>query len=275
MGHWVCGHNYAVILFCRTGKLINTFYFHSGTVNLLFTPPKTIRKKLQNWYIIFLSSNILSFCSVAEDKSVIIYSLKTLDVIHILGGHPSSVVSVYWRVDLDYLLVRCSDGSVCIWQLSTGLLERRVFGKVAAELIERSEGPGSCRRPTVKMSFSKQSAFAEQSKGFLESLSVTVSDTEPDVQLLTLSVRRLIGFMNTKKDLIRDTILKKETKETLNHSLISALAYTLQYGKNKHLQLLRDRLGISNPNPTPYIGLKGYDTMFFAHMQLVLALHSH
>jgi WD40 repeat protein len=234
-----------------TGKQLAVFHYHSGVVNLLFTPPKTIRKKLQN-----------CFCSVAEDRSVIIYSLKTLEVIHILGGHSSSVVSVYWRVDLDYLLVRCSDGSVCIWQISTGLLERRVFGKVAAELIERSEGPGSCRRPTVKISFSKQSAFAEQSKGFLESLSLTVSDTEPDVQLLMLSIRRLIGFMNSKKDLIRDTVLKKETKEKLPHSLISALAYTLQYGKHKNLALLRERLGISTPQPTPYIGLKGAGSTF-------------
>jgi len=241
-----------------TGDLLQEFFYHSGALNLIFLPPKTIRKKMQN-----------CFCSVAEDRSVVIYSIRTMEVIHVLGGHSSSVLAVYWRVDLDYLLVRCSDGSVYIWQLSTGLLERRVFGKVAAELIERSEGPGSSRRPTVKISFSKQSAYTEVSKGFLESVPLSVTDTEPDVQLLMLSVRRLIGYVNSKRDLIREVLQKREQQEAnpseekyLPYSLICALAYVFQYGVHKSLSELRQLLKIESPEPAAYIGLKGVGSTF-------------
>jgi WD40 repeat protein len=263
-----------------TGELLQEFNYHSGAVNLIFLPPKSIRKKLQN-----------CFCSVSEDRSVILYSIRTMEVLNVLGGHSSSVLSVYWRVDMDYLLVRCSDGSVYVWQLSTGLLERRVFGKVAAELIERSEGPGSSRRPTVKISFSKQSAYTEKSKGFLESVSLTVNDTEPDVQLLMLSVRRLIGYVNSKREAIRDTVKSddpniqqeqqmplqqspqdsyadfsesydSENPKKLPYSLICALAYVLQYGNHESLTELRKLLRIESPEPVAYIGLKGAGDTF-------------
>ncbi|KAL9642833.1 hypothetical protein ABK040_009908 [Willaertia magna] len=181
-------------------KLLKTFHYHTGAVNLLFVPPRTIRRKLQN-----------CFCSLSDDDhNVILYSIKTLDVIHILGGHGSTVVSIYWRGDLDYLLVQCSDGTVCVWSISTGLLERRVSGYVAKSLIKTSEqssligastatqqilqseqlssssvnsgmnrGGGAVNRGSImKLSFSKQSAMAEsynKARGFVESVSLQVN----------------------------------------------------------------------------------------------------
>lgn len=120
-----------------------------------------------------------------------------------MGGHTSSILAVYWRVDLDYLLVRCSNGTVYIWQVSTGLLERRVHGRAALELIERSEGLGTTRRPTVRMNIEKLSGYTAAIKGFLETRSIQINGTEPEVQLLMLSVRRVIGYIhNSKQEII-------------------------------------------------------------------------
>ncbi|KAF0975066.1 hypothetical protein FDP41_005819 [Naegleria fowleri] len=251
-------------------KLLRVFNYHSGKVDLLFVPPRTIRRKLQN-----------CFCSLSDDDhSVIMYSIKTLDVIHILGGHGSTVVAIYWRSDLDYLLVQCSDGSVCVWSISTGLLERRVVGYVAKSLIKTSEqssmisgsfnqsdagasavtgGLSSSSGGIVKLSFSKQSATSEaynKSKGFIESISLQVNQQTPDIQLLTISIRKLVTFINTKKDLLSkyfndgpiatSSIDEDESETKLNDrnmsGLLCSLSYILQYGTDPSIVQLRQEI---------------------------------
>ncbi|KAG2392614.1 hypothetical protein C9374_011339 [Naegleria lovaniensis] len=253
-------------------KLLRVFNYHSGKVDLLFVPPRTIRRKLQN-----------CFCSLSDDDhSVILYSIKTLDVIHILGGHGSTVVAIYWRSDLDYLLVQCSDGSVCVWSISTGLLERRVVGYVAKSLIKTSEqssmisgsfnqsdagassvsgGLSSSSGGIVKLSFSKQSATSEaynKSKGFIESISLQVNQQTPDIQLLTISIRKLVTFINTKKDLLlkyfsdgpmESSIDDDESETKLNDrnmsGLLCSLSYILQYGNDPSIVQLRQEIDIA------------------------------
>ena len=96
------------------------------------------------------------------------------------------------------------------------------------ELIERSEGAGAVRRHAVKMTFAKQIAMNYEGKaktGFLENVPLAIDPhwnyasrainskhqrdfDSPDVQLLMLSVRRLIGFVNSKPQL-RDAFSSK------------------------------------------------------------------
>ncbi|EFC48976.1 WD-40 repeat-containing protein [Naegleria gruberi] len=290
-------------------KLLRSFNYHSGKVDLLFVPPRTIRRKLQN-----------CFCSLSDDDhSVIMYSVKTLDVIHILGGHGSTVVAIYWRSDLDYLLVQCSDGTVYVWSISTGLLERRVSGASAKYLIKTSEqssvisgsfgqsdpstssgsnsqGSGSIGSSgIVKLSFSKQSATSEaynKAKGFIESISLQVNEQTPDIQLLTISVRRCVTFINSKKNLflkyfsdgdLSNTSVnpEDEIENRINDrnmsALLTSLSYLLQYGNDPSLKQLRHEIRfailriqgqhndtsdfsmIDNlaPYPKGFIGLKG------------------
>jgi len=226
-------------------KLVNTFYVHSESVTVLFSPPDSVRKRLNN-----------GFCSIGEDGSVVLFSLKRREVIHILGGHSSEVVSVYWRPDLDYVLVRCTDGFVFVWNLSTGLLERRLAGLLSHELIEQAEGVGGSMRSCVVLGFSRKTAFIKKSRGFLESLSLVINDNEPDIQLLILSVRRTVGYINTKSKSIRHNLVN-HTIDASSHALTSALGYILQYGKSNALQLLRKTLNMESPYPPAYIGLKG------------------
>ncbi len=236
-----------------TGVLLSEFNLHSGAVNLLFLPPKIIRKKLQG-----------CFCSVAEDRSVVLYSTRTFEVIHVLGGHSSAVLAVYFKAEMDYLMVRCSDGTLYIWQLSTGLLERRVFGKVAASLIEQCVGIGS-RRPIYHVQFMKSADIIEKPSSFLDTAYMAVDDRSPDIQMLMLSVRRLIGSINAKRDTIRQCIKEPDVKKRnagLSHSMLCALGYVLQYGNNKCLTDLRTMLNIQAPEPVAYIGLKGAGTTF-------------
>lgn len=43
-----------------------------------------------------------------------------------LQGHTARVTGIRWRIKLGYLLVFCADGDCFVWQLATGMLERRV-----------------------------------------------------------------------------------------------------------------------------------------------------
>jgi len=237
----------------HSGNVISEFRFHSGAIDLLFVPPKSIRVKLAECW-----------CSVGEDRSVILYSIRTMEVIHVFGGHSSSVLAVYFKPEMDYLLVRCSDGALYVWQLGTGLLERRVHGKVAASLIEQCEGPGGRRPVYQRMNYFSQRSVASIDKPnhFLDTVSLAVADRSPHIQLLMLSVRRLVGFIRTKRDVIRTAILKNKNCNELPQSMICALSYVLQYGNDENLTQLRNLFGINASQPTAYIGLKGAGNTF-------------
>lgn len=230
--------------------LLKTFYVHSESVTMLFIPPDSIRKKLSN-----------GFVSIGDDRSVVFFSLKRMEVVHILGGHSSDVATVFWRPDLDYVLVRCTDGYVYVWHFSTGLLERRLGGLVAHELIDQAQGVGCSIRVSSVLGYSRKATFAKKQRGFLESCSLIISDDEPEIQLLILSVRRTIGYINSKLDSIRQMLIHHSTEPT-SYALTSALGYILQYGKSNALELLRKTLHIETCYPQAFIGLKGAGDTF-------------
>ena len=177
--------------------------------------------------------------------------------LHVLGGHSSGVIAVYWRTDLDNLLVRCADGSVYVWQLTNGILDRQITGKLAAELIERSEGPG-WKKPTGKITFSKQSVYTK-TKGLLETVSLAINDQEPDVKLLMLSVRHLIGYISDNKLEIQ-TCIKNIKQLPLPYVVTTALSYIFEFGHSKYVKELREKLGIQQPNPSAHMGIHGCGT---------------
>ena len=50
--------------------------------------------------------------------------------------HIFPIIAIKWKPLDDFLLVSCSDGSVYIWQMETGHLDRVVTGMVAQEILE-------------------------------------------------------------------------------------------------------------------------------------------
>ena len=63
--------------------------------------------------------------------------------------HIFPIIAIKWKPLDDFLLVSCSDGSVYIWQMETGHLDRVVTGMVAQEILEACDdvtsgggGPG-------------------------------------------------------------------------------------------------------------------------------------
>lgn len=54
------------------------------------------------------------------------------------GPHPDEIVDVRWVVQQDYLIVRCVDKSVSIWELDSGRLEQRIYGEVADDIYNNA-----------------------------------------------------------------------------------------------------------------------------------------
>ena len=109
----------------QTGALLHTFMHHCGEVSRLFCPPS--------------SSPLLRrgcFCSVAMDHSVGIFSLENFSCLYLIGGHCFPIRDVRWRSADDLLIIGCSDGTVSVWQLTTGHLDRSATGQVAIDILE-------------------------------------------------------------------------------------------------------------------------------------------
>lgn len=107
--------------------LLARFACHSGIVTHLFPAigdPATTGKVWKN-----------RFFSCAKDGSVILYQVDSNPrVLHVFGPHPDEIEDVRWVVQQDYLIVRCADKSISIWEMDSGRLEQRLFGETADEI---------------------------------------------------------------------------------------------------------------------------------------------
>lgn len=57
---------------------------------------------------------------MASDHSVGLLSLREKKCIMLASRHLFPIQVIKWRPSDDYLVVGCTDGSVCVWQMDTG-----------------------------------------------------------------------------------------------------------------------------------------------------------
>lgn len=109
-------------------KLLHQFCVHSGPVLRLLTPPTGC-------------GNLHTICSVAADHSVAILNLHERRCTFLASHHPFPVVAVRWKQNHNILLVKCFDGTVFVWELKTGVLDRIVCGLAAEEVVYDCDQP--------------------------------------------------------------------------------------------------------------------------------------
>ena len=106
------------------GTLLHRFSVHAGEVTQLLVPPKDCNSRVLN-----------SICSIASDHSVALLSLKEKKCIMLASRHMFPVSTIKWRPLEDFMIVGCIDGSVYVWQMETGLLDRVVHGLLAEDIL--------------------------------------------------------------------------------------------------------------------------------------------
>ena len=60
-------------------------------------------------------------CSIADDNSVALLSTSERKSLLLASRHSAPVESIYWRLEEDFILVKCADGRLYVWQIETGL----------------------------------------------------------------------------------------------------------------------------------------------------------
>ncbi|UYV71208.1 WDR7 [Cordylochernes scorpioides] len=108
------------------GTLLHRFCVHAGEVTQLLVPPADA-----------INPRVLGcVASVASDHSVALLALRERRCLLLASRHLFPVNSVRWRPRDDFLVVACADGSVFVWQIETGHLDRVVQGLVAEEILD-------------------------------------------------------------------------------------------------------------------------------------------
>uniref|UniRef100_A0A336LGZ9 CSON011489 protein n=1 Tax=Culicoides sonorensis TaxID=179676 RepID=A0A336LGZ9_CULSO len=107
-----------------SGNLLHRFCIHAGEITQLLAPPNSCSPRIQK-----------CICSVASDHSVALLSLQERKCITLASRHLFPVTSIKWRPFDDFLIVGCSDGTVYIWQMETGHLDRVLHGMLAEEVL--------------------------------------------------------------------------------------------------------------------------------------------
>ncbi|XP_061703604.1 WD repeat-containing protein 7 isoform X1 [Syngnathoides biaculeatus] len=119
------GVDFSVIVWdIFTGEMKHIFCVHGGEITQLIVPPENCSTRVQH-----------CICSVASDHSVGLLSLRERKCIMLASRHLFPIQIIKWRPADDYLVVGCSDGSVYVWQMDTGALDRCVMGITAVEIL--------------------------------------------------------------------------------------------------------------------------------------------
>ncbi|XP_063835595.1 WD repeat-containing protein 7-like [Ostrinia nubilalis] len=119
------GIDFAVCLWdLFTGNLLHRFCVHAGEITQLIVPPSNCTARIQK-----------CICSVASDHTVTLLSLSERKCVTLASRHLFPVVSIKWRPLDDFMVVGCSDGTVYVWQMETGHLDRVLHGMIAEEVL--------------------------------------------------------------------------------------------------------------------------------------------
>ncbi|XP_066102373.1 WD repeat-containing protein 7 isoform X3 [Saccopteryx bilineata] len=119
------GVDFSVIIWdIFSGEMKHIFCVHGGEITQLLVPPENCSARVQH-----------CVCSVASDHSVGLLSLREKKCIMLASRHLFPIHVIKWRPADDYLVVGCSDGSVYVWQMDTGALDRCVMGITAVEIL--------------------------------------------------------------------------------------------------------------------------------------------
>nr|XP_005996242.1 PREDICTED: WD repeat-containing protein 72 [Latimeria chalumnae] len=119
------GQDSCVILWdVFTGEMIFRFALHAGLVVHMSVPPQNCRPKFHQ-----------TVCCLTSDHSIVLLNFQ--DKMCLMHGRPHlfPVKTIKWHPIEDFLLVGCADGSVCIWDIENGALDRHETGETAKTIL--------------------------------------------------------------------------------------------------------------------------------------------
>ncbi|CAH0550599.1 unnamed protein product [Brassicogethes aeneus] len=148
------GVDFAVCLWdLYAGTLLHRFCVHAGEITQLLVPPNNCSTRIQK-----------CICSVASDHSVTLLSLAERKCVCLASRHLFPVTNIKWRPMDDFMIIGCSDGTVYVWQMETGHLDRVLQGIAAEEVLY------ACEETTESNNVSSEVGLANPAVHFFRGL---------------------------------------------------------------------------------------------------------
>uniref|UniRef100_A0A0R3RSS2 WD_REPEATS_REGION domain-containing protein n=1 Tax=Elaeophora elaphi TaxID=1147741 RepID=A0A0R3RSS2_9BILA len=117
--------DFSVIIWnLNTGSKLYRFCVQGGPILRMLIPPETCNPRVLH-----------TICSVAGDNSAALLSLKENKCLLLASRQLFPIVDVKWRPLDNFLLLKCEDETVYVWQMDTASLERIVNGQMAEEIL--------------------------------------------------------------------------------------------------------------------------------------------
>ncbi|MFH4974008.1 hypothetical protein AB6A40_000717 [Gnathostoma spinigerum] len=108
----------------NTGSRLYRFCAQGGPILKMLVPPFNCSIRVQH-----------TICCIAGDNSAALLSLKENKCLLLASRQVFPIVEVRWRPLDDFMLLRCEDDSVYVWQMDTANLERIVTGLMSDEVM--------------------------------------------------------------------------------------------------------------------------------------------
>ncbi|KAM4809540.1 WD repeat-containing protein 7 isoform 2-T2 [Rhinophrynus dorsalis] len=225
------GVDFSVIVWdIFSGEMKHIFCVHGGEITQLLVPPDNCSTRVQH-----------CICSVASDHSVGLLSLRERKCIMLASRHLFPIQVIKWRPSDDYLVVGCSDGSVYVWQMDTGALDRCVMGITAVEILNACD-------EVVPASVDSLSHSAVNLKQAMTRRSLAALKTVAHHKLQTLATNLLASEASDKGNLPKyshNSLMVQAIKTNVTDSDIHLLFFDVEA---LIIQLLTEEA--SRPNTT-------------------------
>eukprot|EP01130_Rhizamoeba_saxonica_P012891 TRINITY_DN5476_c0_g2_i1.p1 TRINITY_DN5476_c0_g2~~TRINITY_DN5476_c0_g2_i1.p1 ORF type:complete len:1128 (-),score=210.08 TRINITY_DN5476_c0_g2_i1:80-3022(-) len=227
-------------------ELVKRFAYHSGPVRDLFASVPTSNRYIWND----------RFFSVGEDAAIILYHISEEPyVVHVFGAHPAPIETVKWNLDQDYLIVKCIDGGVSIWEMSeaTGELQQCIYGKLANDILSNANELSK---------YKKQNKYEQIFERHITGFNLETSKNS-SIQTIVLNIRYISNNLynnfvhSSTGDVDMDMILPISLENTKINSF-KAFSLLLPWGLDEELDhIIATKLYLNPPNPEVSFGLLG------------------
>uniref|UniRef100_A0A9J2PMT9 Uncharacterized protein n=1 Tax=Ascaris lumbricoides TaxID=6252 RepID=A0A9J2PMT9_ASCLU len=108
----------------NTGSRLHRFCVQGGPILRLLIPPENCNARVLH-----------TICAIAGDNSAALLSLKENKCLLLASRQLFPIIEVRWRPLDDFLLLKCEDDSVYVWQMDTANLERVISGLMSDEVM--------------------------------------------------------------------------------------------------------------------------------------------
>ena len=263
-------------------NLLATSRHHRGAITSLHTPPCSSRGTVLP-AVRILGPHV---CSVGEDNCVCVHTLGEADIqcTRVFGGHPSAITAVGWGSDDDSLLVQSLDGTLSIWLLESGMLERRLPAAACTGMMERfthdqmeesgllaatpAAGPGraSSRGVGQKRQAVRQAEL--KSRGCARNENRSGASDVPPLHVLEFDLLLLVDDIRQAKS------SEKWPDATLPERFAAALSFLYPWGIDAELDRHLAGLQLSPPSVPIGLAVHGDHSAFTALFPSACALGS-